>query len=103
MHSATDIIYYTSASVFYALTIAQVDAATMCTLSNYLGLLRKRASGKLKSNAKYMRDFVLAHEDYKKDSKVSELIQYDLLKRVQAISKGEIRPDDLYGDAIMRT
>jgi len=81
----------------------EVDAATMCTLSNYLGLLRRRASGKLKSNARYMRDFVLAHQDYKKDSRVSEQIQYDLLKRVHAISKGEMRPDELYGDAIMRT
>ena len=75
----------------------------MCTLSNYLGLLRKRANGKLKSNAKYMRDFVLGHKDYKKDSRVSELIQYDLLKHVHKISDGDIRPNELYGDAIMRT
>ena len=81
----------------------QVDAATMCTLSNYFGLLRKRACGKLKSNARYMRDFVLAHEDYKRDSRVSETVQYDLLKHVQRISRGELRPSDLYGDAIMRT
>ena len=75
----------------------------MCTLSNYLGLLRRRASGKLKSNARYMRDFVLAHQDYNRDSRVSERIQYDLLKHVHAISKGEMRPDELYGDAIMKT
>ena len=50
-----------------------------------------------------MRDFVLAHEDYKGDSRVSEAVQYDLLKHVQRISRGELRPSDLYGDAIMRT
>jgi glutamate--cysteine ligase catalytic subunit len=80
----------------------EVDTTTMCTLSNYMGLLRKRASGQLKSNAKYMRDFVLNHPDYKKDSKVSELIEYDMLKDIHLISKGDKNPDELYGDVLMR-
>ncbi len=79
----------------------EVDTSTMCTLSRYLGLLKKRASGQLKTNAKYMRDFVLSHPDYKKDSKVSEIVQYDMLKKIKKISAGESFPDELYGDIVM--
>ena len=44
-------------------------------------------SGGLKTNARYMRDFVKEHPDYKKDSIVTEKIQYDLLQQIRNINE----------------
>ncbi|QPG75894.1 hypothetical protein FOA43_003280 [Brettanomyces nanus] len=51
----------------------------------YFQLVSKRASGELPSTAKYLRDFVLSHPDYKHDSIVSERINYDLIKLADRI------------------
>lgn len=54
--------------------------------NSVLGLLLRRAKGELKTGARYMRDFVLNHPDYKKDSVVSDSICYDLVKEIRDLS-----------------
>uniref|UniRef100_A0A8C4X1B7 Glutamate--cysteine ligase n=1 Tax=Eptatretus burgeri TaxID=7764 RepID=A0A8C4X1B7_EPTBU len=65
-----------------------VDVETRCSIFNYLRLIRKRASGELKTTSCWIRNFVAAHPDYKQDSVVSDHINYDLLIRCDRISRG---------------
>lgn len=75
----------------------EIDTATMCTLSNYWKLIKQRASGQLKTNARFMRDFVLSHPDYKQDSVVGPTVNYDLIKAVVAMQTEEASDADLLG------
>lgn len=68
-----------------------VDVETRCELARYLDLIRKRADGTLWTTAKWIRDFVGNHPEYKKDSVVNETINYDLVKAAEAITKNEGR------------
>lgn len=52
----------------------------------YLKLISNRASGKLPSTAKFLRDFVLNHKSYKRDSRVDKTINYDMLQLCGHIS-----------------
>jgi len=63
-----------------------VDADTQCTLQQYLSLISKRAKGDVMTAAKWLREFVTSHPDYKKDSVISEEINYDLLKRIGTLA-----------------
>ena len=73
-----------------------VEADTMCTLSNYWQLLAQRASGKLKTNARWIRDFLRAHDSYKQDSLVSEEAVYDLLVAIDQIQRGVRKEPSLF-------
>lgn len=66
-----------------------VDVQTRCELATYLDLIRKRASGELVTTARWIRDFVAAHPDYKKDSVVDEKINKDLIAAVIAVGERE--------------
>ncbi|PYH48675.1 glutamate--cysteine ligase [Aspergillus saccharolyticus JOP 1030-1] len=68
-----------------------VDVETRCSLASYLDLIRKRANGTLWTGAKWIREFVASHPDYKQDSVVSEQICYDLVKAVDEMSVNEGR------------
>ncbi|XP_049773639.1 glutamate--cysteine ligase catalytic subunit [Schistocerca cancellata] len=74
-----------------------VDADTHCTIQQYLKLIQRRASGELLTTAAWMRKFVRTHPDYKFDSVVSEKINYDLLKTLNGIQRGEISCPELLG------
>lgn len=50
----------------------EVDVDTQCTINHYLNLISKRAKGEFLTTATWIRNFVLNHPDYKKDSKVSQ-------------------------------
>jgi len=65
-----------------------VDVETRCELARYLGLIRQRSSGKLWTAAKWIREFVKSHEDYKQDSVVGEQINHDLVGAVIALDGG---------------
>jgi len=80
----------------------EISTSTMCTLSNYWKLIKLRASGHLKTNARFMRDFIRGHPHYKQDSRVDERICYDLIKTVDAIQK-DGRNEELFGDLSART
>ncbi|KAK2839200.1 Zn finger-containing GTPase- Activating Protein for ARF, partial [Arthroderma sp. PD_2] len=66
-----------------------VDVETRCALAKYLDLIRRRADGSLWTNAKWIREFVAQHPDYKQDSVVSAKISYDLVKAVEEITSKE--------------
>lgn len=55
-------------------------AKDLLLLQNYLKLISGRASGKIPTTARFLRDFVLSHPEYKQDSKVSEKINYDIVQ-----------------------
>jgi len=67
----------------------EIDTETSCTLTRYLTYLKEKAAGNLRTNARYMRDFVQAHPDYQQDSKVSEKVQYELLMALDNLRKNE--------------
>ena len=74
---------------------------TMCMVSvhvRYLDLVVQRATGELLTPATWMRRFVQTHPSYKKDSVVSQDIAYDLLQRIDQISRGAVKEPALYGD-----
>jgi glutamate--cysteine ligase catalytic subunit len=97
------------------LSSVEVDADTHCTIHQYLRLIQKRASGELMTAAHWIRKFVTEHPDYKykmelftiffyklisillfmlssfrRDSVVSETINYDLLTTMERIQNGSL-------------
>lgn len=75
----------------------EVDTDTHCTIEQYLRFIQKRASGDLVTTATWMREEVLKHPDYKKDSIVSDSINYDLLRKIKDIQEGKIIEAKLLG------
>ena len=53
---------------------------------HYMRFLSDRASGRLPTGAHFIRSFVLNHADYQRDSKVSDQINYDLLKMMATLN-----------------
>ncbi|KAI5462646.1 glutamate-cysteine ligase-domain-containing protein [Mariannaea sp. PMI_226] len=66
-----------------------VDVTTRCQLATYLDLIGKRASGELDTAARWIRNFVDVHPQYKHDSVVDDVIQHDLIGAVIAIGERE--------------
>ncbi|XP_064652181.1 glutamate--cysteine ligase catalytic subunit-like [Lineus longissimus] len=81
----------------------EVDIDTQCTIQQYLSLIQKRASGELMTTARWMREFVTSHPEYKKDSVVSNEIEYDLLKKCDGIMRGLEPCPELLGKFSTRT
>lgn len=54
-----------------------------------------RATGELKTMARWTRDFVLRHPDYRHDSVVSERITYDLVSTCADITDGKLSCPEL--------
>ena len=78
-----------------------VDVETRCGLGRYLDLIRKRASGEVWTGAKWIREFVREHDEYRRDSVVGEGITFDLIKTVEHITQNEGK--DGVGAAMFRT
>ncbi|KAG8976778.1 hypothetical protein FRC05_003128 [Tulasnella sp. 425] len=64
-------------------------------IEKYLELIKRKADGSIKTNAKWIRDFVRSHPEYKHDSVVTQAINYDLLKTIDEIERGIRKADDL--------
>lgn len=79
-----------------------VDIETRCELGRYLDLIRKRASGQLWTGAKWIRNFVRGHAEYKLDSVVGEGICFDLVKAVETIARCEGKGEGL-GKEMLRS
>lgn len=47
------------------------------------------------TDARYMRNFILNHNDYKKNSIISSSIEYDLIQHLFKIQNAEIKPEEL--------
>ena len=69
-----------------------IPVVTRCELARYLDLIKHRADGTLWTGAKWIRDFVRSHAEYKHDSVVSERITYDLIKAADQITECEGKP-----------
>lgn len=62
------------------------ENGSLVRLYYYLKLVSDRAAGILPTTAKFMRDYVLSHNSYSQDSRVSKDINFDLLRVVERIS-----------------
>ncbi|KAL3102960.1 hypothetical protein niasHT_025868 [Heterodera trifolii] len=71
------------------LNSADVDVDTRCTVNQYLSFIQKRARGEIWTTAKWMREFVHQHQTYEKDSHVPDECIYDMMKKMDSISRGE--------------
>jgi glutamate--cysteine ligase catalytic subunit len=74
-----------------------VDIETRCALSRYLQFVKRRANGSLMTTATWIRKFVHEHPDYKHDSVVNESVNYDLIRALENIEKGELKVPELLG------
>uniref|UniRef100_A0A672RSM5 Glutamate--cysteine ligase n=1 Tax=Sinocyclocheilus grahami TaxID=75366 RepID=A0A672RSM5_SINGR len=59
-------------------------------------------SGELMTMAKWMREFVSKHPQYKQDSVITDKINYDLLHKCDRIARGEEKCPELIGDPVNR-
>lgn len=66
------------------LPLDDVEKAT-----KYINFLSQRASGALRTNANWIREFVAKHPDYKHDSIISSAIAFDLMTAINDISHGK--------------
>lgn len=71
------------------LDIIKVDPETATILNIYLDLISARARGELPTPARWIRNFVEAHPEYKQDSVVSASIEADLIDKIVAIGNGQ--------------
>lgn len=85
------------------LSSMDVDVDTQCSIQQYLNLIQRRASGELKTAARWIREFVAQHSDYQFDSVVSEQINYDLLMRIDHITQGKVDCPSLLGHPTSKT
>ncbi len=58
-------------------------------VEKYLHLFELRASGRLMTPATWIRNFVTQHKEYKMDSVVNEIINYDLMLKLSKIANGD--------------
>uniref|UniRef100_A0A8C3EW87 Glutamate--cysteine ligase n=1 Tax=Corvus moneduloides TaxID=1196302 RepID=A0A8C3EW87_CORMO len=75
----------------------EVDVDTRCTILNYLKLIKKRASGELMTVARWMREFIAQHPDYKQDSVITDEINYSLMWKCNQIAQGQAECPELLG------
>ncbi|KAI9004403.1 glutamate-cysteine ligase-domain-containing protein [Hyaloraphidium curvatum] len=66
---------------------ADIDADTRKALFRYVDYISAKASGKLVTTATWIRQFVAAHPDYKRDSLVSQKVNYDLMCFVKRVGE----------------
>ncbi|XP_055329199.1 glutamate--cysteine ligase catalytic subunit-like [Paramacrobiotus metropolitanus] len=67
----------------------ELSVETHTKLRTYLRFIRRRASGELKTAARWMRDFVDQHPEYKHDSIVNDRVNYDLLSKCRDLASGQ--------------
>ncbi|KAH7644615.1 glutamate-cysteine ligase-like protein [Dermatophagoides farinae] len=79
---------------FY-LDSVEIDAETRCKLNLYLRLISSRAKGELPTAAQLIRRFVIGHNDYHNDSRVSSRIAYDLLQQLNQLQTDQITLEQL--------
>ncbi|KRZ54088.1 Glutamate--cysteine ligase [Trichinella nativa] len=86
-----------AALVFQYLKSIGVTVETGCILHDYINFIRQRATGELWTLARWMREFVLNHSEYQKDSVVSESVCYDMMKMMRDISQGKCECPEING------
>lgn len=66
-----------------------VEQSLRTKLEESLELVKRRADGSLVTTATWMRKFVQSHPDYKHDSVITEKINFDLIKALDEIERGQ--------------
>ncbi|CAE6440672.1 unnamed protein product [Rhizoctonia solani] len=72
-----------------------VDAARKLKLRKYVELIQRRADGSLQTPATWIRNFIRSHPAYKHDSIVSREVNYDLIKTIDEIERGDRHAPEL--------
>ncbi|KAH0518962.1 Glutamate--cysteine ligase catalytic subunit [Microtus ochrogaster] len=81
----------------------EVDVDTRCSILNYLKLIKKRASGELMTVARWMREFIANHPDYKQDSVITDEINYSLVLKCNQIANELCECPELLGSGFRKT
>ncbi|EUT86564.1 hypothetical protein PFAG_02433 [Plasmodium falciparum Santa Lucia] len=66
-------------------------------IDEYIEFVKQRCSGKICTGAMYLRNFILNHPAYEKNSYINSKINYDICKLIADIGKGLIIPQELLG------
>lgn len=69
----------------YVSARADIDVDTRNAVLRYVDYVADKAAGRLVTTATWMRDFVAAHPEYKRDSLISPKVNYDLMCLVKRI------------------
>ena len=77
------------------------DETSFRRIDEYLKLIKARATGHQLTPATWMRNFVHAHRDYKKDSAISDSIAYDLVNACNDIGLGKRACPELLGEVMI--
>ncbi|KAF6113891.1 glutamate-cysteine ligase catalytic subunit [Phyllostomus discolor] len=80
----------------------EVDVDTRCSILNYLKLIKKRASGELMTVARWMREFIANHPDYKQDSVITDKMNYSLILKCNQIANELCECPELLGPAFRK-
>ncbi|KAF7465644.1 glutamate--cysteine ligase catalytic subunit [Marmota monax] len=80
----------------------EVDVDTRCSILNYLKLIKKRASGELMTVARWMREFIAHHPDYKQDSVITDEMNYSLILKCNQIANELCECPELLGPAFRK-
>ncbi|XP_025746335.1 glutamate--cysteine ligase catalytic subunit isoform X2 [Callorhinus ursinus] len=80
----------------------EVDVDTRCSILNYLKLIKKRASGELMTVARWMREFIANHPDYKQDSVITDEMNYSLILKCNQIANELCECPELLGPAFRK-
>ncbi|XP_025238656.1 glutamate--cysteine ligase catalytic subunit isoform X2 [Theropithecus gelada] len=80
----------------------EVDVDTRCSILNYLKLIKKRASGELMTVARWMREFIANHPDYKQDSVITDEMNYSLILKCNQIANELCECPELLGSAFRK-
>lgn len=67
----------------------EIDIETRKEMNMYLDLVRQRASGELMTTATWIRKYVRSHPAYGFDSRVTQEINFDMVKKLDRIERGE--------------
>ena len=83
--------------IFSYLDIIECDLDTRMAVERYMRLIVDRSRGHLMTNAAWMRQQILSHPAYAKDSVVTQEIAFDVLQRCRAVSEGKDAAPKLLG------
>lgn len=85
--------------VYAYLDYINCDPLTYSRVNEYLQFISLRAKGRLKTTARWMRDFVTSHPGYKNDSVVPQDVAFDLMMAAKAVGEGAKTAPELLGNA----
>lgn len=77
-----------------------LEVELRCKLLRYLSFVGSRADGTLVTCATWMRSFLQSHQEYQKDSVITEGMNYDLMAAVDEINQGTRQVPELLGSFV---